>query len=1239
MSKFLSQIPDFSTTPLPDAEWERILKAGVAGRHWADLWRLARIAPLAWSAPLCRALGASGWTPDGNRETFVRLTALAAELPDPADVPFVRQLPRGVPDNITTELQVSPDGTLLAVNGNGPILIFRVPEGELVRRIQEPSRYGSKFIHNCAVSPDGRTLATQCSDEFPRLWDLTDPEQPPRVLKEGNFDASFGALHFTPDDAHLVVLPGGGDTVDLWTVATGALKLLKGHTMWVKYARITADGARLYTGSADKTVRVWALPEGDLLHTWQQEDHVDCMALSPDETRLAIGEDRKTCAVKVRDTATGEEKLFGSHGNRVKSVAFSPDGTLLASGGGRTVGVWRVADGKLLHDLRGHENFVECVAFSPDGRFIFSGGYDNLIHVWRAADGALVQVWRGSSSYTDPIVPLPDGRWVASCGWKEEHVWLWRLLPHPDAITPLEHLGDAYWAWVAESVARPDLSDSERAWLEFAHALGAVRLPLTALHTDLDAVAAKLTLPPGDSLLPHLNADAVFAALHAGDWEILAQQAEKLGAALPLRQRAATAEALEKLAERSYAPGHEAAAESIRQLVRPILRAWAGHKQDYASAVRHALGRLFIAHGTDLTGPVESRLFAYPQEEQDQILYHFLNQDWTRLEIQKDHDLIAFAVKRALSQGGDLARRVQRIARQADRAIVSVAMTRATGDAARYLPHDPAQRALHYFLLARWEDYEALDVDGSLLGAAYLAAPTLLKRVIAAHARRHGRVEFVRAVSHIPEAKRGLDGDDFWVALAETLAQGQHWRQLWELTHSLPLRAGILLLQRLRGRDWQPPVGDAERFAALLEAAARCPAELPAAPPREFHAGFDSAFALSPDGEWLAYNLSGGIELHHLPTGEERRMYDFDNREAIKALTFSPDGRYVAGASKKALSLWPVDEKKPCFKSSLWNMVRPAFTADGRYVLGCPPHYASGPVLLWRVPDGACVEIAPRELDIVRVCLRPQGDWVAAARKMRAGAIRRWRLPDGEPLAPFGDLADEDSIHALALSPDGAWLVSGHQSNALRVWEADTGRLLTTLHAHDRPPLRLAFSPDGKVLASTDHFTMYFWRVPAFEKVATPVALSSQLSYTQPVGLVFSPHSRITALIRKDNQYIVLCHTGRGTDLGRINAGENRFRVTDMAFTPDGTQLVCTTGGHYVQLWDLRSALLWKTRPDELNAADIAWLERLMARAPEPWGEAMLALLRWQRQYDIELDESRARLFGEFDIEMDLKDQ
>lgn len=73
-------------------------------------------------------------------------------------------------------------------------------------------------------------------------------------------------------------------------------------------------------------------------------------------------------AVHVYRVATGElvSKLIGK--DKVWSVTFSPDGSLVASGShDTTVRVWRVANGELVHELRGHNNFVEAVAFSPDG--------------------------------------------------------------------------------------------------------------------------------------------------------------------------------------------------------------------------------------------------------------------------------------------------------------------------------------------------------------------------------------------------------------------------------------------------------------------------------------------------------------------------------------------------------------------------------------------------------------------------------------------------------------------------------------------------------------------------------------------------------------------------------------------------------------------------------------------------------------------------------------------------------
>ncbi len=815
-------------------------------------------------------------------------------------------------------------------------------------------------------------------------------------------------------------------------------------------------------------------------------------------------------------------------------------------------------------------------------------------------------------------------------------------LPNPDAVMPPDYLDDAGRGnhagrgCVAASVDCANLNAEERAWVEFARALDAVRLPLTVLKTTLITLAEKFALPHGENLLPHLNDDAIFMALCAEDWEILAEQAERLSATLTPPQREATVAVLEALVERSDRPVNEITAECIRLLARSILRSWATQKPGYGDAARAALGRLFLTHGETLTGPVDKDLFSAPKGDQDKVLYYFLTQQWGLLEIQDDPALITLALKQVLAQGGEQVDRVMRGARQADRAVASVAVARAAGDVPCCLPQNPAQRALHYFLLAQWEAYEALDVDDSLLSAAYLAASGNLKHTIAAHARQHGRIEWVRAVAQLPEQQRGLEGANFWGILAETLAQGQHWRQLWKLVQKLPLRAGILLLQRLHGSGWNPAESELPDFAALLETAAQCPTELPVTQPLKYYASRDSAFSISADGQWLASTMMGaGIKLRHLATGEERRIYNFENRAEVNAIAFSPDGQYVASASKERFCLWRVNNSERLLNQPLDAEVRLAFTPDGLYVISWPPHDSSGPVLLWRVPDGACMEIAPRDLRIADVCVSPRGDWIATAQSSGEGAIRRWRLPDGKPLAILGAADDEDSITALCFSPDGSVLLSGHKSNAIRVWQARTGALLTTLHEHKHPPALIAFSPDGKVFASADTYTLHLWRTLTFEKYVTPLSLDPRCDYKGPTVLTFSPNGRIVALARRDQRYVNLYHVTRGTHLGVFDGGQRRYTFNGAAFTPDGAHLVCATHEPSLQLWPLTGALLLAARPNELNAADSAWLENCAARSPDPWAQAILAILRWQRRHDIELADYRPLFGDEFDIELE----
>jgi WD40 repeat protein len=143
-----------------------------------------------------------------------------------------------------------------------------------------------------------------------------------------------------------------------------------------------------------------------------------------------------SASVAVRPAALADDprplRVLSGHRFEVYSVAFSPDGKTLASGGGYLgpelkpgeIMLWDVDTGKLRESLKGHAGGIWSVAFSPEGKILASGSADKTIWLWDVATGRAMTTFTGHTDWVRSVVFTPDGKTLASAG-NLDNIRLW----------------------------------------------------------------------------------------------------------------------------------------------------------------------------------------------------------------------------------------------------------------------------------------------------------------------------------------------------------------------------------------------------------------------------------------------------------------------------------------------------------------------------------------------------------------------------------------------------------------------------------------------------------------------------------------------------------------------------------------------------------------------------------------------------------------------------------------------
>lgn len=247
-----------------------------------------------------------------------------------------------------------------------------------------------------AFSPDGKKVFAGNADGVVTVWDV-ESRKPDRSLTRPA--GVIRAVAWSPD-GRLLAAAGVDRTVTVWDAGAGREAYsLKGHTEIIQSINFSADSKLLVSGASDKTVRLWDVRTGKGIRVLLQPEIME-----------------------------GAKPVRGIP-SMVFSVAFSPDGKLVASGGGDGAGqagelvLWEAETGKQLRRLLGRdEQQVWALAFSPDGKLLAAGATGGAIRLFDVQTGAVRREFRGGDQLRGLAISA-NGRTLAAAIRSEVKLW------------------------------------------------------------------------------------------------------------------------------------------------------------------------------------------------------------------------------------------------------------------------------------------------------------------------------------------------------------------------------------------------------------------------------------------------------------------------------------------------------------------------------------------------------------------------------------------------------------------------------------------------------------------------------------------------------------------------------------------------------------------------------------------------------------------------------------------------